>query len=347
MTLVQRLLGAFAGKPAPKTARQEKPQRSAKEKPAATSGAKGQKAARKSKLSGGSPKKQKPSVRQDAGAPAPASEAKAAGAAATGQPVGATGGIEVVTVEDGRFAYRFSCRTRKDARRAGRMLNKERGTIAWLDREVRPDDVFYDIGANIGVYTLYAAYRLGDAGAVYSFEPHIPNASTLLDNIFLNGLNQQVSLITSALTNEERFDKFNYLSINSASSTSQFGGTSYEGREFDPVFVEIKHGCSIDRLLEVGALRPPNLVKIDVDGLDFEVLEGMSNLLKSSRRPRSIQVELGSDSKPKIMKLCDEAGYELAEKHWSEAGLNFIEEGGDPEDYPHYGIFNHREAGKA
>ncbi len=253
----------------------------------------------------------------------------------------------VATVEDGRFAYRFVCHSQKEANRANRMLDKERGTIAWLDRELRRDDVFYDVGANIGVYTIYAGYRLGDRGAVFAFEPHIPNAASLLENIFLNGLERRVSLVSSALTNEQRFDKFNYLSVNASSSTSQFGGNSYEGEIFDPVFVEIKHGCSLDHLIERGALPPPNLVKIDVDGLDFEVLEGMSRLIASERRPRSIQIELGSESKPKIMQLSAEAGYELREKHWSAAGHTFIEEGGDPEDYPHYGIFYHPDADKA
>ena len=91
-------------------------------------------------------------------------------------------------------------------------------------------------------------------------------------------------------------------------------------------------------------LPPPDIVKIDVDGLDFEVLDGMRDLLTSAERPRTIQIELGSDSKPKIMKLSRETGYELTEKHWSQAGLDFIARGNDPEDYPHYGIFHHPEA---
>lgn len=253
----------------------------------------------------------------------------------------------VATVEDDRFAYRFVCHSQKEANRANRMLNKERGTIAWLDREVRPDDVFYDVGANIGVYTIFAGRRLGPGGAVYAFEPHIPNAASLLENIFLNGLQERVRLVSSALTNGERFDRFNYHSVNSASSTSQFGGNSYEGEVFEPVFVEIKHGCSLDHLIQIGAVPPPDLIKIDVDGLDFEVLDGMSKLLMSGRGPRSIQIELGSESKPKIMALCAKAGYELREKHWSAAGHTFIEEGGDPEDYPHYGIFYRPEGGEA
>lgn len=246
----------------------------------------------------------------------------------------------IVTLSDGEHEYKFSYTTPKERRRAERMFDKEKGTIAWLKREVRPDDIFYDIGANIGVYTIFGAHRIGAKGGVIAFEPHIPNAASLLQNIMLNKLHDRVKLVSSALTNGQRFDNFNYQSLMVATSTSQFGRSEYEGESFSPVFVEIKHGCSVDMLISLGAIPTPDLVKIDVDGLDFEVLDGMRELLKSDKRPRSIQVELGSDSKPKIMAILDETNYKLAEKHWSKAGLDFIEAGGDPEDYPHYGIFS-------
>jgi len=245
----------------------------------------------------------------------------------------------VTTVRDERFAYHFVCHSEKERHRAERMFAKEAGTIAWLGRELRPDDVFFDVGANIGVYTIFAARRLGPKGMAVAFEPHIPNASSLIENIFLNQEQERVRLVTSALTDAERFDSFNYQSLQPASSTSQFGASSYEGAAFKPVFVEIKHGCTLDTLCGRGLLPRPTVVKIDVDGLDYEVLAGMAGLLASPNRPRSIQVELGSESKPKIMSLLSRNGYALKEKHWTQAGLAHIARGNDPESYPHYGIF--------
>lgn len=251
------------------------------------------------------------------------------------------GGMPPTVLSDGKYEYQFVCHTQKERNRASRLFEKEKGTIAWIDRELRPDDVFYDVGANIGTFTIFAGHRLGEKGRAYSFEPHIPNANSLIENIFLNKLEKKVRLVTLALTDHESYDNFNYHSMYAAASTSQYGGNSYEGVEFAPVFVEIKHGCSLDLLCTKGIIQPPNMVKIDVDGLDFEVLEGMRILMASSEGPRSIQIELGSDSKPKIMKLCEELGYVLKEKHWSQAGLDFIAKGNDPEDYPHNGIFCH------
>jgi FkbM family methyltransferase len=274
---------------------------------------------------------------------------KLVGIRGDGEPLAAASSDEdngvVVVLSDGEFEYRFSCRSAKERRRAERMFDKEKGTVAWLKRELRPDDVFFDIGSNIGVYTLFGAHRLGDKGQVVAFEPHIPNASSLMANIMLNKLERKVRLVTSALTNEQKFDHFNYQSLVVASSTSQFGRSEYEGESFEPVFVEIKHGCSIDMLLGLGAIPTPNVIKIDVDGLDYEVLAGMRGLLNSAQRPRSIQIELGSDSKAKINDLMKASGYALLEKHWTQAGQDFIAKGNDPEDYPHYGIY--APAGKA
>jgi len=249
--------------------------------------------------------------------------------------------MEPVTLTDGAHEYKFVCHTQKERNRASRLFDKEKGTIEWLTRDLRPDDVFYDVGANIGTFTIFAGRRLGDGGRIIAFEPHIPNANSLIENIFLNGLEKKVRLVTAALTDRVGYNQFNYHSMYAGASTSQYGRHSYEGQSFDPLFVELKHGCTIDGLVGANVIEPPDLVKIDVDGLDFEVLAGMRGVLASAGRPRAVQIELGTESTPKIMELCRQLGYELRERHWTQAGLDFIAQGNVPEEYPHYGIFYH------
>jgi FkbM family methyltransferase len=249
--------------------------------------------------------------------------------------------MESTTLSDGRYEYRFVCHSDKERSRAGRLFVKEKGTIAWIERDLRPDDVFYDVGANIGSFTIFAARRLGEKGKVVAFEPHIPNANSLIENVILNGLDTRVQVVTAALTNREGYNRFNYHSLYAGASTSQYGRQSYEGETFEPKLVEIKHGCTIDALCRSSLIEPPDMVKIDVDGLDFEVLEGMRELMVSTERPRSIQIELGTESTPKIMRLCEQMGYALRERHWTQSGLDFIAQGHAPEEYPHYGIFYH------
>jgi FkbM family methyltransferase len=254
-------------------------------------------------------------------------------------------GDGAITLSDGRYTYRFVCHSQKERNRSSRLFDKEKGTIAWIDRELRPGDVFYDVGANIGTFTIFAGHRLDETGALVAFEPHIPNANSLIENILLNGLQRKTQLVTAALTNDEGYNRFNYHSMYAGASTSQYGRHAYEGQSYEPQFVEIKHGCTIDGLCRRKIIRPPDMVKIDVDGLDFEVLDGMRELMASADRPRSIQIELGTESTPKIMQRCQELGYVLQERHWTQAGLDFIAQGHKPEEYPHYGIFHHPDVG--
>jgi len=161
---------------------------------------------------------------------------------------------EEVTLHDGRYEYRFVCRTKKERNRARRLLSKETGTIAWIDRHLRAGDVFYDIGANIGAYTIFAGHRLGDGGQVIAFEPHIPNANSLIENVFANGLDRRVAIVTAALSREPGYERFNYYAMQAGTSSSQYGHASVEGQSFEPRFAEIKHGCTVDALCDSGLL---------------------------------------------------------------------------------------------
>ena len=60
------------------------------------------------------------------------------------------------------------------------MFVKESGTCEWIKNDIGPGDVFFDIGANIGIYSILAANRVGKTGKVYAFEPHSGNFTRLL-----------------------------------------------------------------------------------------------------------------------------------------------------------------------
>jgi hypothetical protein len=87
--------------------------------------------------------------------------------------------ITQVKVQDKNYVTRFVCGNRKEAHRAATLWLKEPGTMSWLDENLRGGDVFLDIGANIGIYTLAAAHRVGATGTVYACEPHKPNCVAL------------------------------------------------------------------------------------------------------------------------------------------------------------------------
>jgi FkbM family methyltransferase len=240
--------------------------------------------------------------------------------------------IPAVVVHDGDRRYAFRCTRYREFKRAARMLERERGTIEWLEAELCPGDVFYDVGANIGVFTVFAATRIGE-GRVYAFEPHLVNAARLLVNVELNALQEAVRVLSCPLSDRPGVATFDYGGLEVGTSSSGLsdqpgGGTA-----------ELKLAATVDQLLADGALRPPHLVKIDVDGHELSVLRGMTELLGGNQRPRAIQVEVNLPHRGEVCELMRERGYELARRHHSVGAARLLEAGTHPDQVPFNGIF--------
>lgn len=215
--------------------------------------------------------------------------------------------------------------------RAETLLTKEPGTIRWLE-QLEAGDVLYDVGANIGLYTLLAARRVGDAGHVYAFEPHAANLVSLLRNVALNGLGARVTVVGCPLGAAAGFAPFHYAALRAGSSGSQVGHTRSEhGVPFVPACTELKVVATVDALLASALMRPATFVKVDVDGNELDVLAGMRILLYSERAPESIQVEARRVTKAEITWRLEAAGYQCLERHDTAYGLQQIGQGVDPE----------------
>lgn len=219
--------------------------------------------------------------------------------------------------------------------RATTLLTKEEGTIRWL-RTIKPGEVVYDIGANIGLYTLVAAAK---GAQVYAFEPHVGNAARLLRNLALNQMTGQVQVITSALHEMDGFLPFNYFKHNPGSSGSQLGNTTLEtGDQFTPVATELKYAVTVDRLIDDGLITPANLIKIDVDGLELPILRGMRKLLQGPWI-RSVQVEMHPTTDTEIVREMATHDFTIAERHHTSNGKGAIARGADPLMVPHNAVF--------
>ena len=124
-------------------------------------------------------------------------------------------------ISDEMHHYRFQCRSFAEFSRSMKLFIKEPGACGWIKNGVKPGDVFYDIGANIGVYTIFAAQCIGANGKVYAFEPHSANFTRLLDNIRINQLGHVVVPCNFALNNRQGYFPFNYFSGRAATADSQ------------------------------------------------------------------------------------------------------------------------------
>lgn len=238
---------------------------------------------------------------------------------------------------------RFLCPNALTLRRAYTLYVKEAGTIDWLNEALRPGDIFLDIGANIGVYTLYAAQRVGPSGHVYAVEPHLPNAVALMENLMANALGERVTLLTCALAETPRPARFEYSEWRTGSSRSQITGSTHAAAA--PTLAtlrasELMLAQTVDALIAAGAIRSPNVVKIDVDGTELSILRGMRETLSGQDRPRTLQVECMPGNARDIEALLTGFGYGLRQRHATMAGAKRLAKGLEVAEILHNAVFS-------
>ena len=220
------------------------------------------------------------------------------------------------------------------------MFVKEPGTCDWIKNYVKAGEIFYDIGANIGVYTILAADYTGQNGKVYAFEPHSANFSRLIDNIALNRFQDIVIPCNFALHDESGFFPFNYLSTMAGSAKSQLLSPPGDvGAGSQPEIAELKYAATVDSLIAAGQLSAAQHIKIDVDGNELLILHGMQGLLNSGAPPKSIQVEIDSHRREDIQQFMEAHKYILTDTHYTRAGQKRKERGGDSEVKSYNALF--------
>ncbi len=245
-----------------------------------------------------------------------------------------------IQIIDGQADYRFRCETVREFNRCLKIFAKEPGTVDWIKQNVKSGDIFYDVGANIGVYTILAASRTGKKGRVYAFEPHGVNFARLIDNITVNNLQQVVFPNNFALHDKEGFFPFHYKSGEAGTSNSQLAVNRDEiWDENASQISELKYATTVDRLVASGEIKAPHHIKIDVDGNEFYILVGMSHLLSGTHRPLSIQVEMNDPHQNRILEFMKDHQYQLSSKHYTRSALRKIEEGGDEKTRSYNAIF--------
>jgi FkbM family methyltransferase len=135
------------------------------------------------------------------------------------------------------------------------------------------DAVFYDIGANVGFFTVIAARLVGPDGSVYAFEPVPKNAAYIQLNVDLNRFRNVtvVSKAVSAAPGQGQLWLAKYAG-GGALATAAVPPDATQLIDVDLV--------SIDDLVFRQKWRPPTVVKIDVEGAEIEVLQGMLRTLR-------------------------------------------------------------------
>ena len=218
------------------------------------------------------------------------------------------------------------------------IFSKEKGTIDWILKNLKKGDVFYDVGANIGQYTLFSL-SLDKNIKAYAFEPHAINAGLLIENLLRNKYSNRAKVITSALNNKNSFEYFDYKLIEPGSSFSQFRNIDQNLDEEAYLFSEIKYGCTLDFLIEKKIIQEPSLIKIDVDGNELKVLEGMKNFLIKNNSLKSIQLEMNVGEYEKIESFMKSVDFIQTEHHYGKTGKKLRSQGLSRKEIPHHVIY--------
>ena len=144
---------------------------------------------------------------------------------------------------------------------------------------VKPGQIVYDIGANIGFITLLFTKRIGDQGHVYAFEALPANVSRLIHNIELNALEEWVTIIQAAVQDQSGQAEFLVAPSTGMGKVNGSAGRASVDYE-ESIQVE---GISIDGFIEDTRNLLPDILKIDIEGGEVLALPGMVKLLHAHR----------------------------------------------------------------
>jgi FkbM family methyltransferase len=166
-----------------------------------------------------------------------------------------------------------------------------------MARELRQGSTFYDVGANVGFYSLLSSFRI-NPGKVFAFEPLPSNVSYLFKHLELNHV-ENVQVLQIAISNEVGTANFQ------SERTGAMGRLDLAGN------VQVKVS-TLDALLQSGEIAPPDYVKMDIEGLEFNALLGAKDCFQKFR-PTLFLATHGAEVNTQCRRLLGSWKYEVRE----------------------------------
>lgn len=214
------------------------------------------------------------------------------------------------------LSLRFAAPNALCAWRADTFSSKEPETLEWIDGLPR-GAVLWDVGANVGLYSVYAALRR--SCRVFAFEPSVFNLELLARNISLNCVQDRVTIVPLALSDVRQASPMRLTTTEWGGALSTFGQSfGWDGNEIRPVFEYVTMGLSMSDAVESLGVPRPQYVKMDVDGLEHFILKGGTGILSEVAE---VLIEVNDnfrDQARECAELLTEAGLSLREKRHSD-----------------------------
>ena len=160
------------------------------------------------------------------------------------------------------------------------IYDKEPCTLEWI-AGFEPGQVLLDCGANVGMYTVWAAATR--KVRVFAFEPESQNYALLNRNILLNGLDGLVQAFCLGLSDQSGLSRLFMADLRAGGSCHSLGeALNYEHKPLAAAFTQGSVAATIDELVGTGAMPVPHHIKIDVDGFEPKVIAGGRKTLRDA-----------------------------------------------------------------
>ena len=199
---------------------------------------------------------------------------------------------------------------------------KEPETLEWIEN-FREKSCIWDVGANIGLYSIYSGL-LGHK--VFCFEPSFSNLEILAKNIYLNNLQNNITILPIALNDKSKISELNLSDFKWGAAHSVFEKKfGWDGKQINTSLSYKTLGFSIDDVSKYFNLTFPNYIKVDVDGIENLVLSGGINTIYKAK---SILIEVTKEFQSQslgVQNILESLDFELInEFKTSEASYNQI-----------------------
>ena len=226
------------------------------------------------------------------------------------------------TIQTKSGPLKIHCPNETSRLRSKRALIREVETIEWIN-SFSKGDVFWDIGSNIGVFSLYAA-KVPEA-TVVSFEILPWNCAALENNLTLNELHDKVSVFGFGVS-----DKVETIPVNIPEQASMFGGAGGQikrtvdthGRPFKPMYTMNALGYTMDELTKIPGIPFPTHIKMDIDGNEDKAIAGAEKTL-SDPRLKSLMFELELEGRDAVLEIISKHNFTLVKACSSVTGEAF------------------------
>ncbi len=172
--------------------------------------------------------------------------------------------------------------------RVDSLFEKEPVTIDWI-ASFAPGEVLADVGANVGMYSIWAAKTRGSR--VLAFEPEAQNYALLNRNIVMNDLGDRIKAYCLALSDQAGYSELHLSDLRVGGSCHSLGErVDFAHRPMNPAFSQGCIAAQLDDLVSAGVMPTPDHIKIDVDGFEPKVIAGARRVL-ADRKVRSLLIE--------------------------------------------------------